>query len=152
VEVLGVLSILDTTPRRSEVRKPAGSQSSQPVVYQCLSVGSDGMIHAQSSGLEVVDARLRLYVDCLAEVLVWMVAQVPVIQLLLGSTGIVSSNQMLSVWRYVVVGAVVAAAVLTPSTDPFTQTLLAVPLILLYIGGAVAVRAVENSRSSESPA
>ena len=110
------------------------------------------MRHAQSSGLEVVDARLRLYVDCLAEVLVWMVAQVPVIQLLLGSTGIVSSNQMLSVWRYVVVGAVVAAAVLTPSTDPFTQTLLAVPLILLYIGGAVAVRAVENSRSSESPA
>lgn len=78
--------------------------------------------------------------------------QVPVIQLLLGSTGIVSSTQMLSVWRYVVVGAVVAAAVLTPSTDPFTQTLLAVPLILLYIGGAFAVRAVENSKITESPA
>merc|ERR1712100_833643 len=31
--------------------------------------------------------------------------QVPVIQLLLGQTGIVSSAQMFSVWRYVVVGA-----------------------------------------------
>ena len=32
-------------------------------------------------------------------------------------------------------GSVVAAAVLTPSTDPFTQMLLAVPLMSLYIGG-----------------
>ena len=39
-----------------------------------------------------------------------------------------------SVRRYVEVGAVVAAAVLTPSTDPFTQMLLAVPLMSLYLG------------------
>ncbi|MQM12712.1 hypothetical protein Taro_045636 [Colocasia esculenta] len=39
-------------------------------------------------------------------------------------------------WRYVVVGAVVAAAVLTPSTDPLTQVLLAGPLMGLYLGGA----------------
>ncbi|KAF3569545.1 hypothetical protein DY000_02013744, partial [Brassica cretica] len=53
--------------------------------------------------------------------------QVPVIQLLLGQVGVVSGDQMLSIWRYVVVGAVVAAAVLTPSTDPVTQMLLAMP-------------------------
>lgn len=73
--------------------------------------------------------------------------QVPVIQILLGTTGIVSSEQMFSIWRYVVVGAVIAAAVITPSTDPFTQTLLAGPLIGLYFGGATAVRALETSRS-----
>jgi len=61
--------------------------------------------------------------------------QVPVIQLLLGQSGIVSSKQMLSIWKYVVVGSVVAAAVLTPSTDPFTQMLLAVPLMSLFLGG-----------------
>jgi sec-independent protein translocase protein TatC len=72
--------------------------------------------------------------------------QVPVIQLLLGQTGLVSSKQMLSVWRYVVVGSVVAAAVLTPSTDPFTQMLLAVPLMSLYLGGAAAVGLVEKGR------
>jgi len=77
--------------------------------------------------------------------------QVPVIQLLLGQTGIVTSKQMYSVWRYVVVGAVVAAAVLTPSTDPFTQTLLAAPLIGLYFGGAAMVAFVEKSRG-EQPA
>ncbi|XP_031477979.1 sec-independent protein translocase protein TATC, chloroplastic [Nymphaea colorata] len=66
--------------------------------------------------------------------------QVPVIQLLLGQIGLVSGDQMLSIWRYVVVGAVIAAAVLTPSTDPLTQVLLAGPLLGLYLGGAWMVK------------
>ncbi|KAH9794908.1 Sec-independent protein translocase protein TATC [Citrus sinensis] len=66
--------------------------------------------------------------------------QVPVIQLLLGQVGLVTSDQMLSIWRYVVVGAVIAAAVLTPSTDPVTQMLLAAPLLGLYFGGAWMVK------------
>lgn len=68
--------------------------------------------------------------------------QVPVIQILLGQTGLVSGDQMLSIWRYVVVGAVIVAAVLTPSTDPLTQMLLAGPLLGLYLGGAWAVKAI----------
>ncbi|WRX15845.1 Sec-independent periplasmic protein translocase TatC - like 1 [Theobroma cacao] len=66
--------------------------------------------------------------------------QVPVIQFLLGQLGLVSGDQMLSIWRYVVVGAVIAAAVLTPSTDPLTQMLLATPLLGLYLGGAWIVK------------
>ncbi|OMO88700.1 hypothetical protein COLO4_20120 [Corchorus olitorius] len=66
--------------------------------------------------------------------------QVPVIQFLLGQLGLVSGDQMLSIWRYVVVGAVIAAAVLTPSTDPLTQMLLATPLFGLYLGGAWVVK------------
>ncbi|CAL1356130.1 unnamed protein product [Linum trigynum] len=66
--------------------------------------------------------------------------QVPVIQILLGGVGLVSGDQMLSIWRYVVVGAVVAAAILTPSTDPLTQMLLAGPLLGLYLGGAWVVK------------
>ncbi|KAG2583158.1 hypothetical protein PVAP13_6KG139200 [Panicum virgatum] len=68
--------------------------------------------------------------------------QVPVIQLLLGQVGLVSGDQMLSIWRFVVVGAVVAAAVLTPSTDPLTQMLLAGPLLGLYLGGAWMVKLI----------
>ena len=58
-----------------------------------------------------------------------LLLQVPVIQVLLGNLGLITSKQMFSQWRFVVVGATIAAAVLTPSTDPFAQTLLAVPLI-----------------------
>lgn len=74
--------------------------------------------------------------------------QVPVIQVMLGQLGIVSSQQMFSLWRYVVVGSTVVAAVLTPSTDPFTQALLAIPLVGLYFGGAAAVRAIEARRET----
>ena len=45
-----------------------------------------------------------------------------------------------------VAGSVVAAAVLTPSTDPFTQMLLAVPLMSLYLGGAALVGVVEKGQ------
>ncbi|KAK1374624.1 Sec-independent periplasmic protein translocase, conserved site-containing protein [Heracleum sosnowskyi] len=68
--------------------------------------------------------------------------QVPVIQLLLGQVGLVSGDQMLSIWRYVVVGAVIAAAIVTPSTDPLTQMLLAGPLVGLYFGGAWTVKLI----------
>lgn len=72
--------------------------------------------------------------------------QVPVIQVMLGQLGLVTSQAMFSQWRFVVVGATIAAAVLTPSTDPFTQTLLAVPLIGLYMGGAGVVRLLEERK------
>jgi sec-independent protein translocase protein TatC len=61
--------------------------------------------------------------------------QIPVIQLLLGLVGIVSGKQMLSGWRYVILGAAVLGAVLTPSTDPLTQSLLGGAVIGLYLGG-----------------
>ena len=77
--------------------------------------------------------------------------QVPVIQILLGNTGLVTSKQMLSQWRFVIVGATIAAAVLTPSTDPFTQTLLAAPLIGLYFGGCYMVRFIEGQKASPQP-
>lgn len=61
--------------------------------------------------------------------------QIPVIQLLLGYLGIVSSERMLSGWRYVILGAVILGAILTPSTDPLTQSLLAGAVLGLYFGG-----------------
>ena len=48
--------------------------------------------------------------------------QVPVIQLLLGQLGLVSSDQMLSIWRYVVVGAVVV--VISPSPPLYFSGLI----------------------------
>ena len=65
--------------------------------------------------------------------------QIPVIQMLLGLLGIVSSKQMLSGWRYVLLGGTVLGAILTPSTDPITQMLLAGAVIGLYFGGTGAV-------------
>jgi sec-independent protein translocase protein TatC len=68
--------------------------------------------------------------------------QIPVIQLLLGQLGIVSSTTMLSGWRYVIMAAVVLGAVLTPSTDPLTQSLLAGAVLGLYFGGIGLVKLI----------
>ncbi len=61
--------------------------------------------------------------------------QIPVVQVLLGYLGIVSSKQMLAGWRYVILGAAVLGALLTPSTDPLTQSLLGGAALGLYFGG-----------------
>jgi len=66
--------------------------------------------------------------------------QIPVIQLLLGYLNIVSSEQMLSGWRIVVLGAAILGAVITPSTDPLTQSLLGGAVLALYFGGVGAVK------------
>ncbi|NJK47584.1 twin-arginine translocase subunit TatC [Candidatus Gracilibacteria bacterium] len=66
--------------------------------------------------------------------------QIPIVQLLLGYLGIVSSKQMLSSWRSVILGAVVLGAVITPSTDPLTQSLLAGAVLGLYFGGIGMVK------------
>ena len=68
--------------------------------------------------------------------------QIPVIQLLLGFLGIVSSATMLSGWRYIVLGAVILGAILTPSTDPLTQSLLAGAVLGLYFGGIGMVKLI----------
>jgi len=68
--------------------------------------------------------------------------QVPVIQVLLSVLGLVSSQQMLAGWRYIVMGAVLLGAILTPSTDPVTQSLLAGAVLGLYFGGVGLVKAI----------
>lgn len=66
--------------------------------------------------------------------------QVPIVQLLLALLGIVDSGAMLKGWRYVLLGAAILGAVLTPSTDPVTQSLLGGAVLSLYFGGIGLVK------------
>lgn len=66
--------------------------------------------------------------------------QVPIVQVILSLFGIVSSAKMLSGWRYIVVGSLVLGAIVTPSTDPFTQSLLAGAVLGLYFSGIGVVK------------
>jgi len=62
--------------------------------------------------------------------------QIPIIQILFGLLNIVSAKQMLSAWRYIILISTIIGAVLTPSTDPLTQILLSLAILLLYFSGA----------------
>ena len=62
----------------------------------------------------------------------------PVLVMLLNRAGIVSRAQLAGARRYVIVGAVALAAVLTPP-DVISQLMLAIPLCLLYELSLIAI-------------
>lgn len=104
-----------------------------------------------SYGADVVEPSwsIERYLDF---VLLLMVAtglafQLPVLQLLLGALGLVRSGAMLSGWRWVVLLAALAGAVLTPSTDPVTMLLLTGAISALYLVGVGLVAFSERLRA-----
>ncbi len=71
--------------------------------------------------------------------------EVPILVILLNRMGIVSVAQLKRARAYVVVGAFVVAAIVTPP-DVLSQTLMALPLILLYEIGIIACRCLGNNK------
>ncbi len=77
--------------------------------------------------------------------------QLPVLQLMLGILGLLRWQPMLKAWRWVVLAAALAGAVLTPSTDPITMLLLAGAITTLFLIG-VGLVALTDQFKSEIPA
>ena len=75
----------------------------------------------------------------------------PVLLILLNSAGIVSREQLVGARRYVIVGVVALAAVITPP-DPGSQLLLAIPLLLLFEGSLIFMRITERKRQKDGEA
>lgn len=65
-----------------------------------------------------------------------MIFQIPVVQVLLSFTKIITGRKMLSWWKYILLFSTILGAILTPSADPFTQLLLATAVFLLYLLGS----------------
>lgn len=70
--------------------------------------------------------------------------QIPIIQILVGLLNIISAQQMLNAWRYVILISTILGAILTPSTDPLTQLLLSVAILLLYFSGLAILFLIKN--------
>jgi sec-independent protein translocase protein TatC len=63
--------------------------------------------------------------------------QLPLVMFVLAKLGILLPRQMRAWRRYAVLVIAIAAAVITPSTDPFNMILVAIPLYLLYELGII---------------
>ena len=70
------------------------------------------------------------------------VFELPLIITVLGSLGIVGSNFLQRQQRVVIFLSFIIAAIITPTPDIFTQSMLALPMILLYEVGYLIVRYV----------
>jgi sec-independent protein translocase protein TatC len=75
--------------------------------------------------------------------------EVPVVVVLLVLTGLVKVEKLAEIRGYVLIGIFVIAALLTPP-DAISQTIMAVPMYLLYEGGIVMARLMNRMRRTES--
>ncbi len=88
------------------------------------------------------------YVDfCLKFILAFgAIFELPIIILFLSRMGLVRPETLARHRKYAILGAFVIAATLTPTPDAFNQTLMAVPIILLYEIGIIVSRIFVRKR------
>lgn len=88
--------------------------------------------------------------------LTWMVMGIgfsfefPLIVVVLVYIGVINSTQLQSFRPYSIIIFLILAAVITPTTDPFTFLLLAVPMLFLYEISLLVSKRVEGKRFAET--
>jgi len=64
---------------------------------------------------------------------VGLVFETPILVYFLARLGIVDEAFLIRQWKYIILGAFITAAILTPTADMITCSALALPLIGLYV-------------------
>jgi sec-independent protein translocase protein TatC len=77
--------------------------------------------------------------------------EIPVFVVMLNLAGVVSGKTLGRYRAWIVIGIFVFAAVATPSTDPFTMTFMAVPMVILYFISEVIARTHDRRRQARNP-
>ena len=102
-------------------------------------------------GTDLAEPTIRIsnYINLAVMLLFWMgvVFQTPLVMFLLALIGVVSPKGYAKWRRYWLVIAFVLGALITPTFDPINQTLVAVPLIVLYEAGIWLSKLAARARS-----
>ena len=77
--------------------------------------------------------------------------EIPVFVVMLNLAGVVSGKSLGAHRPWIIVGIFVFAAVATPSTDPFTMTFMAVPMVLLFFMSEAIARWNDRRRARRNP-
>ena len=98
-------------------------------------------------GDNIADPQVRInnYIDMLTRFVFWtgIIFEMPLFLMGLGAFGLVTAKRLIGMWRWAIIGSFLLAALITPSIDPVTQTIVAVPAMGLYGLGVLLVRIVE---------
>ena len=76
--------------------------------------------------------------------------ELPVFLLALNIVGVLSARAILKPWRVAVFLIVLFTAMFTPTADPLTMSLLALPLIIFYFSAGVIALGIDRQRSKRS--
>jgi sec-independent protein translocase protein TatC len=77
-----------------------------------------------------------------------VVFELPLVLTLLGAAGLTSAPALGRFRKYWIVIATIIGGVLTPTPDPMTQMMMAVPLMLFFEVGILGVRLVDRRRAA----
>lgn len=70
----------------------------------------------------------------------------PLVVYFLTKIGVIKAEHLVKYRKYAIVAAFIIAAILTPSPDPFTQILVAIPMLFLYEAGVLVARIVDRKK------
>ena len=87
-------------------------------------------------------------VSLMVSIIFWLgiVAEIPIVMFLLAKIGLISSGWLKTKRRWMILIAFVFGAVVTP-TDPVSQVIVAVPVMLLFEIGMLLVKLVERGQT-----
>ena len=77
--------------------------------------------------------------------------EIPLFVILLNLAGVVKGRSLGAHRPWIIIGTFLFAAIATPSADPFTMTLMAVPMVLLFLISEVIARFNDRRRARRNP-
>lgn len=77
--------------------------------------------------------------------------EIPVFVVMLNLVGVLPARVLTSARPWIVLGIFVFAAAATPSTDPFTMCMMAIPMCVLYFVAEIIVRVRDRRKRERSP-
>lgn len=72
--------------------------------------------------------------------------EIPLFVIMLNLAGVVSGKQIARYRPWIIIFTFIFAAVATPSTDPFSMLMLAIPMLVLFLLAEVIARTVDRAR------
>ncbi|WP_244928203.1 twin-arginine translocase subunit TatC [Nocardioides sp. W7] len=72
--------------------------------------------------------------------------EIPLFVIMLNLAGVVSGKTIGRYRPWIIIGTFVFAAVATPSTDPFSMLMLAIPMLVLFVVAEIVARLVDRAR------
>ncbi|MEI5675182.1 twin-arginine translocase subunit TatC [Nocardioides sp. CCNWLW212] len=72
--------------------------------------------------------------------------EIPLFVIMLNLAGVVSGKAIGRYRPWIIIGTFVFAAVATPSTDPFSMLMLAIPMLVLFVIAEIVARLVDRAR------
>jgi sec-independent protein translocase protein TatC len=75
--------------------------------------------------------------------------QLPLLVMVLAKIGIVTGRFLKKYRRHAFVLILIAAAIITPSTDPFSLTIVTIPLYLLYEASIIIASRINRRQQAE---